>query len=56
MTAKWIDKDSPVDVVHLDFEKMFDNQRLLGKVRSPGLGKTMANCIETWLEDRKQSI
>ena len=50
--TKWVDDGSPVDVIHLDFQKAFDkvpHQRLISKLKSHGmeLDRTMANRQET---------
>ena len=53
--TKWLDDESPVDVVYLDFQKAFDkmpHQRLLLKLK----GNDVINWIEKWLTDRRQRI
>ena len=53
--TKWLDDESPVDVVYLDFQKAFDkmpHQRLLLKQK----GNDVINWIEKWLTDRRQRI
>ena len=39
--TKWIDEGSPVDIIHLDFQRAFDkvpHQRLLLKLKAHGIG------------------
>ena len=53
--TKWADEGSPVDVIHLDFQKAFNkvsHQRLILKLKSHGMGSTIINWIEQWLTDR----
>ena len=53
--TKWVDEGSPVDVIYLDFQKAFDkvpHQRLILKLKSHGMGKSIINWIEQWLKDR----
>ena len=57
--TKWVDDGSPVDVVHLDFQKAFDkvpHQRLLIKLKAYGIGESMINWIQAWLTDRRQRV
>ena len=56
---KWVDEGSPVDVIYLDFQKAFDkvpHQRLLLKLKSHGMGNSIINWIEQWLNDRRQRV
>ena len=56
---KWIDKESPVDIIYLDFQKAFDkvqHQRLLLKLRARGIGDGIIDWIEQWLTDRRQCV
>ena len=55
---KWVDDGSPVDVVYLDFQKVFDkgpHQRLLLKLKAHGRGNDI-NWIEKWLTHRRQRV
>ena len=57
--TKWVDDGSPVDVVHLDFQKAFDkvpHQRLLLKIKAHGIGNDVINWIEKWLTHRRQRV
>ena len=57
--TKWVDDGSPVDVIYLDFQKAFDkvpHQRLILKLKSHGMGNTIINWIEQWLNDRIQRV
>ena len=57
--TKWVDEGSPVYVIYLDFQKAFDkvpHQRLILKLKSPGMGNSIINWIEQWLTDRKQMV
>ena len=54
-----MDEGSPVDVIYLDFQKAFDKvprQRIILKLKSHGMGKSIINWIEQWLTDRKQRV
>ena len=47
--TKWVDEESPVDVIFLDFLKAFDkvpHQRLIFKLKSHGMGNSIINWIE----------
>ena len=47
--TKWVDDESPVDVVYFDFQKAFDkvpHQRLLFKLKAHGIGNYVINWIE----------
>ena len=55
--TKWVDDGPPVDVVYLDFQKVFSkvpHQRLLLKLKAHGMGNGVINWIEKWptAEDR----
>ena len=57
--TKWVDDGSPVDVIYLDFQKAFDrvpHQRLILKLKSHGMGNSIINWIEQWLNDRRQRV
>ena len=57
--TKWVDEGSPVDVIYLDFQKAFDkvpHQRLILKLKSHGMGNSIINWIEQWLNDRRQRV
>ena len=48
--SKWVDDESSVDVIYLDFQKAFDKvprQRLLIKLKSHGMGVN----IVTWIQN-----
>ena len=56
---KWVDDGSPVDVIYLDFQIAFDkvpHQRLILKLKSPGMGNSIINWIEQWLTDRRKRV
>jgi len=51
------DNSIPVDVVFLDFSKVFDkvpHKRLLAKMESLGIRGNLLRWTESWLKDRKQ--
>ena len=55
--TKWVDVGSPVDVVHLDFQKAFDkvpHQRLLLKLKAHGIGNDVIIWLKKWLTHRRQ--
>ena len=57
--TKWVDEGSPVDVIYLYFQKAFDKvpqQRLILKIKSHGMGNSIINWIEQWLNDRRQRV
>ena len=57
--TKWVDEGSPVDVIYLDFQKAFDkfpHQRLILKLKSHGMGNSIINWIEQWLNDWRQRV
>ena len=57
--TKWVDEGSPVDVIYLDFQKAFDkvpHQRLILKLKSPGMGNSIINWIDKWLTGRRQRV
>ena len=57
--TKWVDDGSPVDVVYLDFQKVFDkvpHQRLLLNLEAHSIGNGVINWIEKWLTHRKQRV
>ena len=54
-----MDKESPVDILYLDFQEAFDkvqHQRLILKLKSHGIGISKINWIEQWLTDRRQMV
>ena len=56
---KWVDEGSPVDVIKVDFQKAFDkvpHQRLIFKLKSHGMGNSIINWIEQWLNDMRQRV
>ena len=43
--TKWVDEGSPVDVIYLDFQKVFDkvpHQRLILKLKSHGITHSLS--------------
>ena len=57
--TKWVDEGSPVDVIYWDFQKAFDkvpHQRQILKFKSQGMGNSIINWIEQWLNDRRQRV
>ena len=57
--TKWVDEGSPVDVIYLDFQKAFDkvpHERLTLTLKSHGMGNSIINWIEQWLNDRRQRV
>ena len=57
--TKWVDEGSPVDVTYLDFQKAFDkvpHQRIILKLKSHGMGNSIINWIELWLNDRRERV
>ena len=47
--TKWIDEESPVDIIYLDFQKAFDkvpHQRLRLKLKAHGIGEGIIDRIE----------
>ena len=56
--TKWVDDGSPVDVVHLDFQKAFykvPHQRLL-QLKAHGIGNYVINWIEECLTHKRQRV
>ena len=54
-----MDEGSPVDVIYLDVQKAFDkvpHQRLILKLKSHGMGNSIINWIEQWLNDMRQRV
>ena len=54
-----VDEGKAVDIVYLDFKKVFDKEphrRLLAKVRACGVAGELANWIANWLCDRKERV
>ena len=54
-----MDDGLTVDVIYLDFQKAFDkipHQRLILKLKSHGMGHSIINWIEQWLNDRRQRV
>ena len=52
-------RDSPVDVIYLNFQKAFDkvpHQRFLTKLVAHGLGGDVLQWIGNWLANRKQRV
>ena len=54
-----MDEGSSVALIYLDFQKAFDkvpHQRLILKLKSHGMGNSIINWIEQWLNDRRQRV
>ena len=57
--TKWVDEESAVDIVHLDFLKALDkvlHQRLLLRLKAHGIGNGTINWLEKWLVGRRQRV
>ena len=57
--TKWIDEESAVDIIYLDFQKAFDkvpHQRLLLILKAHGNKDGIIDWIEQWLTDRRQRV
>ena len=58
--TKWIDGGSPVDIIYLDFQKVFEKkvpqQRLLLKLKAHGIGDGIIDWIEQWLTNIRQRV
>ena len=57
--SKWVDEESPVDAIYLDFQKAFDkvpHQRLFIKLRAHAMGGSTVNWVNNWLTGRKQRV
>ena len=57
--SKWIDEGSPVDIIYLDFQKVFDkvvHQRVLLNLKAHGIGDGIIDRIEQWLTYRRQRV
>ena len=57
--TKWVDEESPLDIIYLDFKIAFDkvpHQRLLLKLKTHGIGNGMINWIEKWLIERRPRV
>ena len=57
--TKWVDDESPVDVVYLDSLKVFDkvpHQKLLLILKTRFIGNDVINWIEKWLTHRRQRV
>ncbi|GAB0183305.1 mitochondrial enolase superfamily member 1 [Grus japonensis] len=55
----WVDEGRAVDVVYLDFSKVFDtvsHNILIGKLRKYGLDEWRVRWIENWLNGRAQRV
>ena len=49
---KWIDVGSPIDIIYLHFQRVFDevpHQILIFKLKAHGIGDSIINWIEKWL-------
>ncbi|CAM4564109.1 unnamed protein product [Caretta caretta] len=56
---KHVDKEDPVGIVYLDFQKAFDkipHQRLLHKLSCHWIRGKILSWIENWLKDREQRV
>lgn len=59
VATDYIDQGLPVEVIYIDFQKIFDNvprALLLQKVRAHGITGITAQWIESWLGGRKQRL
>ena len=57
--TKWIDEGSPVDIIYLDFQKVFDkvtHQRLILKLKTHDIGDGIIDWIEQRLTDVRQGV
>ena len=57
--TKKVDEGSADDIIYMDFSKAFDkvpHGRLLHQVKSHGIQGEVANWIQIWLDDRRQSV
>ena len=57
--TKILDKGEAVDLVYLDFAKVFDkvpHHRLFKKLEAHGLGGNVLNWIREWLKNRRQKV
>ena len=57
--TKRVDEGSPVDIIYLDFQKVFvkvPRQRHILKLKSHGLEISIINWIEQWLSNRRQRV
>ncbi len=53
------DVSRSLDIVYLDFQKAFDkvpHNKLMFKVKQPGIAGNVHNWIENWLSNRKQRV
>ena len=56
---KWIDEESPVDIIYLYFQKAFDkvpHQRLVLKLKAYAIEDGIIDWIEPWLTDRRHRV
>ncbi|KAL8576906.1 hypothetical protein ACOMHN_067356 [Nucella lapillus] len=54
-----IDEGGSADVVYMDYQKAFDSvphRRLLGKVRTHGVGGKVLGWIQDFLKERRQKV
>ena len=57
--TKWIDEGSPIDIIYLDFQKVFHkvpHQRLLLILKAHVIWDGIIDLIEQWLTDRRQQV
>ncbi|GAB0179879.1 mitochondrial enolase superfamily member 1 [Grus japonensis] len=57
--TSWVDEGRAVDVVYLDFSKVFDiisHNILIGKLRTCGLDEWTVRWVENWLNVRAQRV
>ena len=57
--TKWIDEGSPVNIIYLDFQKVFDKMpyhRLVLKLKAHGIVDDNIDWIEQWLTARRQRV
>ena len=57
--AKWIDEESPVDIIYFDVKKALSkvpHQILLLNLSAHGIGNGIIDRVETWLTARRQRV
>jgi len=59
IVTNYIDQGYRIDVIYLDFQKVFDKipyKRLMMKINAIGITGDVFNWIEDWLNDREQRV
>jgi len=59
IVTNYIDQGYPIDVIYLDFQKVFNkvpHRRLMRKINAMGITGDVCNWIEDWLNDREQRV